>query len=78
VGLESAPPLVVAPAGRVLPLSERYAGSDFAVAAAWSPAGGSAVSGKILAAWLLLRRGPWELPTTNVVLWVDAAILSPE
>lgn len=78
VGLDTAPPLVVAPAGRELALSERYAGSEFAAAAAWSPAGDADLPAKALAAWLLLRRGPWELPTTHVILWADAAILSPE
>jgi hypothetical protein len=75
IGLENAPPLVVAPADRALPLSERYAGQDFAILDAWDPAQGD-FRQKI--AWVLFRTAPWDIPTENHILWADTQVLSLE
>jgi len=75
VGLEYAPPLVVAPDDRILPLSERYAGQDFAILDAWNPAQGD-LRQKI--AWALFRVSPRNIPTENHVLWADTLVLTPD
>ncbi len=74
VGLENAPPLVVAPDDKILPLSVRYAGQDFAILDAWDPAQGD-LRQKI--AWALFRVSPWNIPTENHVLWADTFVLTP-
>lgn len=75
VGLENAPPLVVAPADRALPLSERYAGQDFAILDAWDPAQGDLLQ---QITWALFRVAPRNIPTENHILWADTLILSLE
>ncbi|RME44427.1 MAG: hypothetical protein D6791_13195 [Chloroflexi bacterium] len=75
VSLETAPPLVVAPIEAVLPLSDRYAGQDFAILDAWEP--GDADIRRVIA-WALYRIAPWDLPTENYVLWADSTILTPQ
>jgi len=74
VGLENAPPLVVAPDDLILPLSARYAGQDFAILDAWDPAQGD-LREKI--AWALFRVSPLQIPTENHVLWADTLVLTP-
>ncbi|MCP4165221.1 MAG: hypothetical protein GY759_04920 [Chloroflexi bacterium] len=75
VGLENAPPLVIAPAFRELPLSERYAGQDFALLDAWDPAMGD---GRQKIDWIIFRKAPWNIPTQNHILWADTAIINLE
>jgi len=75
IGLENAPPMVVAPDDLILPLSERYAGQDFAILDAWDPAQGD-LRQKI--AWALFRVSPWNISTENHVLWADTLVLTPD
>ncbi|NOZ72491.1 MAG: hypothetical protein GXP38_11375 [Chloroflexi bacterium] len=74
ISLENAPPLVIAPTGRELNLSERYAGEPFRILDTWTPTQ-SDIRQKI--AWLIFRTAPWDRPTTDVVLWVDGQFLIP-
>jgi hypothetical protein len=74
VGLENAPPLVVAPDDLIFPLSARYAGQDFAILDAWDPTQGD-LREKI--AWALFRVSPLNIPTENHVLWADTLLLTP-
>ncbi|MCO6451533.1 MAG: glycosyltransferase family 39 protein [Caldilineales bacterium] len=74
-GLETAPPLVVAPAARQLPLTERFAGQDFAIFDAWDPAD-APLRDQI--EWALFRNAPWIIPTENEVLWADTSVFTLE
>ena len=74
-GQETAPPLVVAPASRQLPLTERFAGQDFAIFDAWDPATASL---REQIEWAIFRTAPWTIPTENEVLWADTMTLNPE
>ena len=75
VSADSAAPLVIAPADYEPALEKQYSGSIFRVFDAWDPAQGD-MRQKI--AWLIYRIAPWDMPTQDVVLWVDASILAPE
>ncbi len=70
----SAPPLVIAPGGLEVPLTDRYSGQQFVAWDNWKPADGDT---RQLLTWALFRTAPWNLATDKVVLWADSSILTP-
>ncbi len=76
IGLEDAPPLVVAPKDEPLPLSDLYAGMDAATITRWDPTDDATVSNQQQLRWLLFRTAPWDIPTEPFVLWTDTATLT--
>ena len=70
----NAPPLVVAPGGLEVPLTDRYSGQQFIAWDAWKPVDGDR---RQTLSWALFRTAPWNLPTEKVVLWADTQLLTP-
>ncbi len=62
------PTVVLAPANEPLSLDEGYVGQDFAVRAAWSPAG---LRGQSLIRWIILRTADTPVSFERGVLWVE-------
>ena len=70
----NAPPLVVAPGGLEVPLTDRYSGQQFIAWDAWKLVDGDR---RQTLSWALFRTAPWNLPTEKVVLWADTQLLTP-
>jgi hypothetical protein len=61
--------VLLAPAGVDLSSDQGYVGQDFAIRAAWSPAG---LRGQSLIRWIVLREAPTLPEVERAVLWVEA------
>lgn len=76
IGLDEAPPLVVAPKSENLPLSDLYAGMDIGIITHWDPTDAATASNQQRLRWLIFGVAPWEIPTEPFVLWTDTATLT--